>query len=121
MVNAWPDRRRGTSTLGCLLTLAVFVAAAYYGVHIGGVYLRFYQLKDDMQQQARFASQFTDEAIRARLLAQADSLLGQTPKLTIERGGRPYSITIQAEYTESVDLPLFKHTFLLRPKAVEPL
>ncbi len=120
MVISWRDRR-GASSLGCLVMLALFVAAVYYGVHVGGVYLRFYQLKDDMQQQARFAGQFTDEAIRLRLLAQADSLLGQTPKLKIERGGRPYRITIQGEYTETVDLPLFKHTFLLRPKVEEPL
>jgi hypothetical protein len=120
MVSSRPHRR-GASSLGCLVTLALFVAAVYYGVHIGGVYLRFYQLKDDMEQQARFASQFTDEAIRMRLLAQADSLLGQTPKLVIERGGRPNHITIRAEYTESVDLPLFKHTFLLRPRVEEPL
>jgi hypothetical protein len=113
--------RRGASSLGCLLTLALFAVAVYYGVHIGGVYMRFYELRDDMQQQARFASQLTDEAIRLRLLARADSLLGQTPELSVERGGRPYHITIEAHYTESVDLPLFKHTFVLRPRAEEPL
>jgi hypothetical protein len=113
--------RRGASSLGCLVMLALFAVAVYYGIHIGGVYLRFYQLQDDMQQQARFAGQLTDQAIRLRLLAQADSLLGQTPKLTIERGGRPYRITIQASYTETVELPLFKHTFVLAPKAEEPL
>ena len=112
---------RGASSLGCLLTLVLFAAAVYYGVHIGGVYLRYYQLRDDMQQQARFAGQLTDQAIRLRLLAQADSLLGQTPELKIERGGRPYHITIEAHYTETVDLPLFKRTFVLRPRAEEPL
>jgi hypothetical protein len=116
-----PPGRRGASSLGCLVTLALFAVAAYYGVHIGGVYFRFYQLQDDMQQQARFAGQLTDQAIRMRLLAQADSLLGQTPKLTIERGGRPYHITIQAHYTEAVELPLFKHVFVLSPKVEEPL
>jgi hypothetical protein len=113
--------RRGASSLGCLVSLALFAAAVYYGVHIGGVYLRFYQFKDDMQQQARFASQLTDQAIRMRLLAQADSLLGQSPDLTIDRGGRPYHVTIEAHYTESVNLPLFKHTFVLRPRVEEPL
>ena len=113
--------RLGASALGCLVTLVVFAAAVYYGVHIGGVYLHSYQLQDDMQQQARFAGQLTDEAIRLRLLAQADSLLGQTPQLTIERGGRPYHITIQARYTETVDLPLFKRTFVLTPRVEEPL
>ena len=113
--------RRGASSLGCLVTLMLFVVAVYYGVHVGGVYWRFYQLQDDLDQQARFASQLTDQAIRLRVLAQADSLLGQTPDLKIERGGRPYRITIEARYTETVDLPLFNHTFVLHPKAEEPL
>ena len=48
--------RRGASTLGCLVSLALFLAAVYYGVHIGGVYWRYYQLLDDMRQQATCAT-----------------------------------------------------------------
>ncbi len=107
--------------LGCLVSLALLVGAIYYGVHIGGVYWRFYELQDDMQQQARFASQFTDQDIRLRLSAQADSLLGQAPAFRIDRRTRTNRITIQADYSETVVLPLFKHTFLLRARAEEPL
>jgi hypothetical protein len=114
-------RRRGAGTFGCLVSLALFLAAAYYGVHIGGVYWRYYQLRDEMRQQAKFATQFTDAAIRNRLTAQADSLLGQTPVFEIQRGGRPSRITIQTEYTERVELPFFSHVFVLRPHAEEPL
>jgi len=120
MVSLRPDRR-GTSALGCLIMLALFLGAAYYGVHIGGVYWRYYQLRDDMRQQARFAAQRTDDAIRTHLLAQADSILGQAPDFRIHRGGRPNRITIQTEYAETVELPLFKRTFVLRPRAEEPL
>lgn len=120
MVSPCPDRR-GASSLGCLVSLVLLVGAIYYGVHIGGIYWRSYQLQDDMRQQARFAGQLTDQAIRLRLLAQADSLLGQAPDFQIERAGRPSRITIQAHYTETVELPLFKHTFVLRPRAEEPL
>ena len=45
--------------------------------------------------QASIAPQLTDDVIQRRLMATADSLLGQTPKLQIERGGRPARITIQ--------------------------
>ena len=41
--------RRGGSSLGCLLSLLIFVAALYYGVHIGEVYLRYYRLLDAMR------------------------------------------------------------------------
>jgi hypothetical protein len=112
---------RGTSTLGCVVTAALFGAAVYYGIHIGGVYWRFYQLKDDMQQQALFAGQNTDDVIRARLTAQADSLLGTSPVFRIVRGGRGNAITIETEYSESLDLPLLKKVFVLHPRVVEQL
>jgi hypothetical protein len=113
--------RRGASMFGCLVSLVLFAAAVYYGVHIGGVYFRSYEMQDAMHQEARFAGQLTDEAIRLRLLAHADSLLGQTPDIRIERRNHPSRLIIQAHYTETVELPLFKHTFVLRPRIEEPL
>jgi hypothetical protein len=113
--------RRGAGTLGCIFSVVLFLGALYYGVHIGGVYWRYYQLLDDMRQQARRAVQLTDDAIQTHLTAQADTILGQTPDFRIERGGRPSRITIQTEYTETVTLPGFNHTFMLRPRAEEPL
>jgi len=109
--------RRGTSTLGCLVSLALFIGALYYGVHIGQVYLRYFELLDDMRTQAHMDANFSDNEINAHLAAQADSLLGEAPHFQITRAGR--RITIQTEYTESVDLPFFKHTFVLRPHAEE--
>lgn len=113
--------RRGASVLGCIFWVVLFLGALYYGVHIGGVYWRYYQLVDDMRQQARHAGQLTDDAIQAHLNAQSDSILGQTPDFRIDRGGRPSRIIIETEYTETVTLPGFNHTFMLRPRAEEPL
>jgi hypothetical protein len=111
--------RRGASTLGCVVSLALFVGALYYGVHIGQVYLRYYELLDDMRGQAHVGAHRSDSQITAQLSAQADSLLGETPRFVITR--EPNRITIQTEYSESVDLPFFKHTFVLRPHAEGPL
>ncbi|MGH7508535.1 MAG: hypothetical protein ACREMZ_03590 [Gemmatimonadales bacterium] len=98
------------------------MAALYYGVNIGQVYLRYYQILDGMRTQARLAPSLQDDVIDRRLSAQADSLLpGGSPQFRITRGGQPSRITIETEYSEQVDLPLFKHTFVLRPKAEEPL
>jgi hypothetical protein len=119
MVERQLESRRGTSTLGCLVSLALFIGALYYGVHIGQVYLRYFELLDDMRGQAHMGAHLSDAQITALLTAQADSLLGETPRFQITRGGRPNRITIQTEYTESVDLPFFKHTFVLRPRAEE--
>lgn len=113
--------RRGAGNLGCLLSLLLFVAALYYGVHVGEVYLRYYRLLDAMRFQASIAPSVTDEVIKRRLMATADSLLGHTPTFQVVRAGNPARITIQAEYRDSVDLPFFKRAFPLHPRAEAPL
>ena len=111
--------RRGGTTFGCVVTLVLFLGAAYYGVHIGQVYLRFYRIQDAMRFQAQMAPTIKDPVIGRRLAATADSILGRDPGFRIDRNGK--RITIQAEYSDSVDLPFFKHTFHFRPRAEAPL
>jgi hypothetical protein len=115
--------RRGNSNLGCLLTLLVFVAALYYGVHIGEVYLRYYRLLDAMKFQASIAPSVRDDGvINRRLMATADSLLGFAPPFSIVRAGQPAPrIVIETEYRDSIDLPFFKRAFPLHPRAEAPL
>jgi hypothetical protein len=115
--------RRGASTIGCLLTLLVFGAAVYYGVNIGKVYLRYYQLQDTMRSNARLAPSLTDAVIRRRLQdkVQELNLPDSTSKFVIRRSGKPRNITIETSYSETVKLPLFVHTFNFHPQTVEPL
>ena len=122
MVRVWLRGRRGSGGLGCVVSLLLFAAALYYGVNIGQVYLRYYQLMDTMRSQARLAPSLQDDVIYRRLEAQADSLLpGRHTRFKITRGGHPNRIIIETEYKDHVDLPLFKHTFVMRPRAEEPL
>ena len=123
MVIGWRRSRLGAGGFGCLVSLALFAAALYYGVNIGQVYLRYYQIRDGMRTQARLAPSLQDDVIYRRLNGQADSLFTRTPKphFKITRTGQPKRIVIESEYTDQVDLPLFKHTFVLRPRAEEPL
>jgi hypothetical protein len=122
VVSLWRAPRRGAGGLGCLFSLLLFAGALYYGLNIGKVYLRYYELLDGMRTQARLAPSLPDDVINRRLILQADSLFpGESPRFKITRGGRPNRIVIETEYTDQVDLPLFKHTFVLRPRAEEPL
>ena len=123
MVNGWRKSRRGASGFGCLVSLALFVAALYYGVNIGQVYLRYYQVRDGMRTQARLAPSLQDDVIYRRLNGQADSLFVgiAKPHFKITRKNDPRRIIIESEYTDQVDLPLFNHTFVLRPRAEEAL
>jgi hypothetical protein len=115
--------RRGAGSLGCLFSLALFGAALYYGVNIGQVYLRYYQVLDGMRTQARMAPHLQDDDIYRRLNGQADSLFGGAakPHFKVTRNNEHKRIIIETEYNDHVDLPLFKHTFVLRPRAEEAL
>jgi hypothetical protein len=98
--------RRGVSRLGCLLPLLILAVAAYFGVGFGEAYFHFYQFKDAMGQEARFAGDKTDAQITTRLSALADSL--QLPPgaelITIDRTGS--QISISSDYDEIFRLPL---------------
>ncbi|MEO7985637.1 MAG: hypothetical protein ABI766_03815 [Gemmatimonadales bacterium] len=118
MVILGPQGRRGTSSFGCLISLILLVAAGFYGYHVGQVYFRFYQLQDEMESAARMAPSLTDAVIYRRLAATSDTLLGRILTFDIKRAR---NITIHTEYSDSVDLPLFKHIFHFKPKAEEPL
>jgi hypothetical protein len=112
--------RRGAGTLGCLFSLLLVAAMLYYGYHIGQVYWKFYQLQDAMKSQARLAPSLADDVIRRRLNESADEIYPDVKfKFNISRGGRPRKIVIESEYADSVNLPLFKYTFQLKPRAEE--
>jgi hypothetical protein len=104
--------RRGASTLGCLFTLLIVVSAGYVGFRFGEVYWRYYQYKDDMTQQLRFASHNTDAQISRHMAAVADSLGRPAPagRVVIRRTDR--SISIESEYVERVEVPLYIRSYI---------
>ena len=57
-------RRRGASTLGCLVMLLLVAAGVYFGVNVGEVYWRYYEYQDDIAQQValELADRLTSEA-----------------------------------------------------------
>jgi hypothetical protein len=118
-----PLGHRGASTTGCLFSLLVFVAVLYYGVNIGEVYLRYYRLLDEMRTQAVLAAALDDGTIRRRIqsAAQDMGLPAEAQRVTIVRRASPREIVIETEYRETVQLPLFSHTFTFHPKATQPL
>lgn len=115
--------RRGGSNLGCLISLALFVGALYYGINIGEVYIRYYQLNEEMRSAARLAPSLNDQVIRRRLVDKADQLAlpPEASRFKIRRTGRPHVIVIETSYSETLDLPFFRHTFEFHPRAEAPL
>jgi hypothetical protein len=116
--------RRGASTTGCLLSLLVLVAVLYYGVNIGELYFRYYRLVDEMGSQARVAAALDNGTIERRIGAAIQDIGlpdDAASNLQITRSSSPRQITIESQYSESVHLPLFDHTFQFHPKVTEPL
>jgi hypothetical protein len=123
MVMRLARSRRGSSTTGCLLWLLLFVAALYYGVHIGEVYYRSWQLAEEMKSQARLAPSLNDDVIQRRLVTRAEELglPHEASNFRIVRTPRPRAIRIETRYSETVQLPFFNHTFTFTPRAEAPL
>jgi hypothetical protein len=115
--------RRGTSTSGCLVSLVLFIAMVYYGVHLGKPWLTYYQLVDEMRVSARLAPTLSDAVIRRRLEQKVDelNLPPEARKFVITRSGNPRKITISTQYSETVTVPLLTHTFVYTPTTEEPL
>ena len=116
--------QRGKSSAGCLISLLLFVAFLYYGVNIGEVWFRYYRFVDEMKTQARLAAALDNGTIRRRLQAAAEEIGlpdSAGTKLVVQRTASPREIRIETRYSERVQLPLFNHTFVFRPRATQPL
>jgi hypothetical protein len=128
MVRHARDDESGKMRLGCLFALLVLVAVLYYGIQFVEVQFRYYRMQDEVKTQASFAPILDDQTIRARLIAQADTLglpldsRAWTVRRTRDARGR--LITIEAEYDDSVviELPGIRKVwrFHFRPAASEP-
>jgi hypothetical protein len=114
---------RGAGSTGCLVSLLGFVALLYYGVNIGEVYFRYYRLLDEMESQARIAAGLDNGTIARRIAAAVDDIgvPDSARRVVVRRTLEPREITISTDYSETVDLPFFTHTFVFHPKATQPL
>lgn len=113
--------RRGASKVGCLFTLLVAAAVAYFGFNAGEVYFRFYRFRDAMAEDARFARQLPDSAIRRHLRSLADSLGLPEEAGAVKVRRSANRISISAEYQETIELPLMLRTVRFAPSISQDL
>jgi hypothetical protein len=113
-------RPRGAAKLGCLFSMLVVAALIYFGVNVGGPYLRYYQFRDAMQQQVRFAERKSDSEIIATLRLKADSLALPAAAQRIRIQRTPSRITVWAEYGETIDFPFVTRDITFRPVVERP-
>jgi hypothetical protein len=122
MVTTLARGRRGTSLLGCLVSVALFAVAAWYGGAIGLVYWRKYQIVDEMKVNARHAAGLPDPTVRNRLDSKVHEIFGprRTMRFEISRPRGRQSMLIETQYRDSVDLPYFQRGFPFRLRVQHP-
>lgn len=117
MVTPSRTGRRGASGAGCLFSLLLMAALLYYGINLGRLWWRYWEIKNRMELAARYFTNLTDAQILADLRADAKEigLPAEAGRFRIRRVEHPPAITIATEYRESVNLPLLKRTFVFKP------
>jgi len=116
------DDERGATRTGCLFLVLVVVAVVYFGLPIGGMYIRYYRMENEMKTQARFAPSIDDGAIQRRLLQTVDDIglpLEARRRLRIRRTRRPREIVISTSWEETIVLPFYTRVQTFAPEVRE--
>ena len=110
--------RGGRGKLGCLMSLLVFAAVIYFAADVGEVYWRYYRFNDAVQREAQYGSARTNDEIRGRLIAYADSLGlpdEASRRLDVRRSAN--RLVIETEYHDSIKVSFYKRTVRFTPSA----
>lgn len=113
----------GKGRLGCLVWLLIAAAVGYYGHGIGGEYIAYYRMLDEMRTQAQFAPSLEDGVIKRRLISKAEALdLPEDAKrITIRRLANPREIVISCSWQVVLEVPFYTRAVTLHPVARAPL
>ena len=111
--------RAGAAKMGCLLWLLIVAAVLYFGIPAGEAYFRYLEYKDAMKQELRFRANLSNDKIRTHLQMMADSL-GLPPEagdIAVHRVGN--TVTVDAEYDETLKFPGFQKVIHFNPRAAD--
>lgn len=114
--------RSGVGRLGCLIQLILVGGVIYFGSFAGRDLLDFYRFRDAMKQEARFATVRSDQQIKDRLRAFADSvgLPAAARDINVVREGD--RIQIWSQYEKELKLPFdYQRSLNLRPSVEKTL
>lgn len=111
------SRRPGASTLGCLFTILVIVAIAYFSIDFGEAFWRNAEYKDEMKQELRFHADRPDDQILSHMRIVADSLglPDDAGQVTITRDAPTRTISMDAHYDVTVKLPYYERVVHFAP------
>lgn len=96
--------RRGSAGMGCLSWLLILAIVVFVGIHVGAPYMRYYRFRDAVDQQVRYATFRSNDAMREQIWAAADSLglPEEAYHVTVERA--PSQIRVFGSYIDTWQL-----------------
>lgn len=98
--------------------LVLGAVVAYVGAEVAGVYWSYYRYSDALEQEARYSASRTEDEIRRRLMALADSLgLPEEANRRLDIRRSANRLTIETAYSERIELPFFERDIRFRPRA----
>jgi hypothetical protein len=101
---------RGEGRLKAFVYTAILVIGVYLAFKLVPLYVAQYQLKDKMEEQARFAvvNRYTDDQIRDNLFRVIQDLDIPAKREDIKVASTNHGISISVAYTVPVDLLVYK-------------
>jgi hypothetical protein len=103
-------RQRGEGKLKAILYTAFLIAAIYVAVKLVPPYVADYQLKDKMNEQARFAivNRYTDEHVRDLIFKVIQDLDIPAKREDIKVNATNHGMSINVSYSVPVDFLVYK-------------
>jgi hypothetical protein len=115
---AWPSER-GEGRLKAIIYFAILAAAVFIAVKIVPAYVADYQLKDKMNEQARFAvvNRYTEDQIKDSIFRTIQDLDIPAKRDDVKVANTNHGISITVNYTVPVDFLVYKTEMSFSPSS----
>jgi len=112
-------RERGEGKLKAIIYTVILIIAVYAGVKVVPVYVAEYQLKDKMDEQARFAvvNRYNEDQIKDQLFKVVQDLDIPAKRDDIKVANTNKGLTISLTYSVPVDLMVYKTELTFSPSS----
>ena len=109
-LKAFRRGERGEGRLKALIYTAILVIGVFVAFKLVPLYVAQYELKDKMEEQARFAvvNRYSDDQIRDNLFRVIQDLDIPAKREDIKVGNTNHGISIAVDYTVPVDFLVYK-------------
>ena len=112
-------RERGEGKLKAIVYTVILVVAVYVAVKVVPVYVAEYQLKDKMDEQARFAvvNRYNEDQIKDQLFKVVQDLDIPVKRDDIKVANTNKGLSISLTYSVPVDLMVYKTELTFSPSS----